>query len=89
MKNKTLFLLLGLFITGCYENSSSSEFDYTIYDYENENAQTYLNYLDGSVIDYSTLEVEDKTLILALLENYLYSNHLSGITLYDDSGLVG
>lgn len=88
MKNKTLFLLLGLFITGCYENSSSSEFDYTIYDYENENAQTYLNYLDGSVIDYSTLEVEDKTLILALLENYLYSNHLSGITLYDDSGLV-
>ena len=70
MKSKTLFLLFCLFLTGCNNQLSSSEFDYTVYDYENTNDFTKPLTTSAYIGDFSSLNSDSKALIIALLENY-------------------
>lgn len=88
MKSKTLFLLFCLFLTGCNNQLSSSEFDYADYDYVNTNDFTKPLTTSAYIGDFSSLNSDSKALIIALLENYTIKNHLSGIPLYDDSSLI-
>ena len=91
--NKRRFSMLALLslsvaaLAGC-DDPQTSEFDYTVYDYENENPQLKAVATVGRAENYVDADYEERAEILGLLEEYAMENNLTGIVIYDDGGYV-
>ena len=86
----TLLSLSVMAVSGCDNTQQPSEqgFDYTVYDYVNEDVQLKTVAQAGRAENYVDADYDERAEILGLLETYAMGNNLTGIVIYDDGGYV-